>query len=102
MAYCPLFDFGLSLFSDTGWDYPLAASLTECYGRIDPKPFARTFDEQMEAAENLYGSRLRLHWDDVKLRAVLEELSPLYQAEETDRVLQVMREQRRRHAGFFH
>lgn len=101
-AYCPLFDFGLSLFSDTGWDYPLAASLTECYGRIDPKPFARTFDEQMEAAENLYGSRLRLHWDDVKLRAVLEELSPLYQAEETDRVLQVLREQRRRYAAFFH
>lgn len=99
--YCPLFDFGLSLFSDTGWDYPLDASLEACYGHIDPKPFARTFDEQMEAAENLYGSHLIFHWDDARLRTLLEELAPLYQAGEIDRVLRVLREQKRRYAAFF-
>ncbi len=57
--YCPYFDMGLSLFADIKQDFPMEKSLEECRKGIIAKPFARDFDEQMDAANELYGSFLR-------------------------------------------
>ena len=100
-ACCPLFDFGLALFSDTGWDFPLDASLDACYKRIAPKPFARTFDEQMEAAEELYGTHLTCRWGSRQLEAAVQDLASLYTQPEIERVVRVLREQKRRYAAYF-
>lgn len=100
-ACCPLFDFGLALFSDTGWDFPLDAPLDACYKRIAPKPFARTFDEQMEAAEELYGTHLTCRWGSRQLEAAVQDLASLYTQPEIERVVQVLREQKRRYAAYF-
>lgn len=57
--YCPYFDMGLSLFADTKQDFPIDKTFEECRKGIIAKPFARDFDEQMDAANELYGSYLR-------------------------------------------
>lgn len=57
--YCPVFDNGSALFSDTIISYGLNVSLDECYATIEAKPFSISFDEQMDAAENLYGVPLK-------------------------------------------
>ncbi|MCD7764577.1 MAG: hypothetical protein LUI14_15610 [Lachnospiraceae bacterium] len=55
---CPFFDMGLSLFSDTKEDYPLEDGLDKCREKIKAKPFSADFDEQLDAAEELYGTFL--------------------------------------------
>lgn len=100
-AYCPLFDFGLALFSDTGWDFPMDASLDACYKRIAPKPFARTFDEQLEAAEELYGTHLTCRWGNQQLEAAVQDLAPYYTEPEIKRIISVLREQKRRYDAYF-
>lgn len=47
--YCPVFDNGAALFSDTSISYPVTMGLEECLSQIEAKPFSRVFDEQVEA-----------------------------------------------------
>ncbi|MCD8104099.1 MAG: hypothetical protein LUF35_03625 [Lachnospiraceae bacterium] len=56
---CPFFDMGLSLFSDTREDYPLEKSFAECREHVLAKPFSSDFDEQLDAASELYGTFLK-------------------------------------------
>ncbi len=56
---CPVFDNGLSLLSDLN-DYPLGEDLYGNISRVRAKPFSRDFDEQVGAAEELYGIRLKI------------------------------------------
>ncbi|MCD7745429.1 MAG: hypothetical protein LUI13_09140 [Lachnospiraceae bacterium] len=56
---CPFFDMGLSLFSDTREAYPLESGFTQCREKITAKPFSVDFDEQLDAAEELYGTFLQ-------------------------------------------
>ncbi len=58
-GYCPYFDMGLSLFADVKQDFPMEKSLEVCRKDIIAKPFSRDFDEQLDAANELYGSYLR-------------------------------------------
>ena len=51
---CPFFDYGAGLFSDVLGDYPVDMSLDECMEKIVSKPFDRDFDEQSDAACELY------------------------------------------------
>lgn len=56
---CPFFDMGLSLFSDTKMTYPIEKGYEECCKEITAKPFHRDFDEQLDAANELYGCHLK-------------------------------------------
>ena len=51
---CPFFDYGAGLFSDMLGDYPIDMSIDECMGKIVAKPFNDSFDEQSDAACELY------------------------------------------------
>lgn len=55
---CPVFDNGLSLLSDLN-DYPLDLEVYSCISRVKAKPFDGDFDEQVSAAEQLYGTQVR-------------------------------------------
>lgn len=50
-AYCPYFDFGLSLFADTKESFPLSMDFESCHNIIQAKPFSEDFDEQLDACE---------------------------------------------------
>ena len=53
-AYCPYFDMGLSLLADVKQDFPMEKSVDTCKKDIIAKPFSRDFDEQLDAANELY------------------------------------------------
>ncbi len=91
-----------ALFSDTRSDYPLELNTEACYQKIQAKPFSRTFDEQLDACEVLYGG-FQFHafftMKDVVL--LLEEFQGIYEDRILSRVCQVMRQQIRKYAYLF-
>lgn len=71
---CPFFDMGLSLFSDTREAYPMGMDFMERRARIEAKPFDRDFDEQLDAANKLYGCHLKFAFPRRRIAKVVEEL----------------------------
>jgi len=67
-AYCPYFDFGLSLFSDTKEDYPLTMSVDDCRKKIQAKPFSTDFDEQLDACEEIGNVELKFPFSREEMR----------------------------------
>ena len=85
-GFCPFFDMGLSLFSDTREAYPIKKDFEECRNIIEAKPFSRDFDEQTDAAEELFGSSLKFHLSHKALTDILKEVKTFYKEEEIERV----------------
>ncbi len=93
---CPVFDMGLSLFSDTKDAYPINMSFVEARHQIEAKPFSRDFDEQLDAANELYGCYLKFPFGEkeiVKALGNMNELEGFYTKEELNRVVEVLRYQ---------
>ena len=55
----------------------------------------------MEAAEELYGTHLICRWGSKQLEAAVQDLAPYYAKPELERVVCVLREQKRRYAAYF-
>ncbi len=107
---CPFFDMGLSLFSDTRETYPLALDYEECCKKITAKPFHRDFDEQLDAANELYGCYLKFGIAANRIDRVMEEIEEKYRGgkdenwytdAETRRVQSVLRYQARKYSYMF-
>lgn len=97
---CPVFDNGLSLLSDLH-DYPLDKDVFACISRVQAKPFHRDFDEQINAAEQLYGLQLRLDFDQHDVARELAMLKGAYDDAILRRVETVLREQMRKYPIYF-
>ena len=81
---CPFYDMGLSLFADTKVDFPLGNDYFVCKEKIIAKPFHRNFDEQLDAANVLYGSYLKFDFSASRVVDVLMELREKYLLNDTD------------------
>ena len=55
----------------------------------------------MEEAEELYGTHLTCRWGSQQLEAAVQDLASLYTQPEIERVVRVLREQKRRYAAYF-
>ena len=97
---CPVFDNGLSLLSDLN-DYPPGEDIYRCISHVKAKPFHPDFDEQVSAAEKRYGMQLKFAFTRNDLTASLEDLREYYSSEIIERVENVVREQMRKHPGYF-
>lgn len=86
--FCPFYDMGLSLFADTKEVYPIQKNYFACKEIIKAKPFSRDFDEQLYAANALYGSYLKFDFSRNRIREVLEEIKTQYALSEQDYTLQ--------------
>lgn len=84
--FCPLFDHGLSLFSDTSFDFPMTESFDVCISRVEAKPFSRSFDDQIEAAEALYGIQWKIHFTRRDIDNEINRLREFYSADICNRV----------------
>ena len=93
---CPVFDNGLSLLSDLN-DYPKEDDIYRCISKVRAKPFDLDFDEQVTAAELLYGPQLRFSFTRADLSEALAGLEEYYSEETRDRVERVLREQMRKY-----
>lgn len=97
-GYCPIFDNGASLFSDTTMSFPLHQDVYQCLQDIEAKPFSRNFEEQVEAAESMYGVQLKFWFTARDVEEVVAQASVFYDRDVLDRVEQTMREQIRRYS----
>lgn len=99
---CPIFDNGAALFSDIRGDYPLELNLEKCYEKIQAKPFAGSFDDQIDACDILFGGfRFKAGFTMKDVDAVLAEFDGIYEDEILERVRQVMRIQMRKYEYLF-
>ena len=98
--YCPVFDNGSALLSDTTMDYPMSAETESLLDKPRAKTFCTDFDEQLDAAERLYGKHIRFSFNrrDVE-KLISHEL--YYSDEIKQRVGYILQEQRRKYAYLF-
>ena len=75
---CPFYDMGLSLFADTKVDFPLENDYFTCKEKIVAKPFSRDFDEQMDAATDLFGSYLKFNFLPNRITDIVDKLRMEY------------------------
>lgn len=97
---CPIFDNGLALLSDWN-DYPADADLFQCISRVRAKPFAQDFDEQVDAANALYGSRLKFSFTKADVKEILKNMSGVYPDDLLRRAEMVVYEQMRKYSVYF-
>lgn len=98
---CEYFDHGLALLADTVQDFPLKKTVEECMETVEAKPFSRSFDEQLDAAEALYGQQLFFHFDIKRVLAELKECREYYDEEICSRVEKILRYQMRKYGYLF-
>lgn len=98
--YCPFFDMGLSLFSDTKADFPVVKSRETCRQSIIAKPFSRDFDEQLDAANELYGNHLKFSLTKKDMIAEVEKWDFPYDSALVERVQETLRYQADKY-GYF-
>lgn len=87
--YCPIFDNGASLLSDTTLDYPLGEDIFTLIHEVKSKTFCRNFDEQLDIIEKLYGEQIKFHFTKQDIMNVIEEES-LYPKEIKNRVMDIL------------
>ncbi len=97
---CPYFDHGLSLMSDVN-DYQLNKEIYDLISNIKSKPFSTCFDEQTDAAEELYGVQLKAHFTDTDIERLTEKFYGVYSESIVNRVRKILFEQRRKYSLFF-
>lgn len=92
-SLCPLFDNGLSLLSDTSLDFPLERPLEDCLQAIEAKPFSRHFDDQLDAAEGLYGIQLRFSFGSHDVKDIIDAFRSEYDNDICNRCEALIRRQ---------
>lgn len=98
--YCPFFDHGAGLLSDTTLDYPLERNLEDSIGDVEAKTFCGDFDEQLETAEKSYGLNLKFFFTMKDVEKILSE-EKNYGKDVKQRVYQVLAWQRRKYQYLF-
>lgn len=93
---CPIFDNGAGLLSDTTLSYPLERDCIYYIDKVTPKTFCRSFDEQVEIAESLYGSSIWFNFGYEDVASIVNK-ADLYSDEVRKRVIDVVMQMRRKY-----
>lgn len=94
--YCPVFDNGGALFSDTRMYYSLDKKVEVCMKTITAKPFSPCFEDQVSAAVKLYGTQFHICFTEAYLKECLEKVSDRYDERIITRVYEVLMQQKER------
>lgn len=98
--YCPIFDNGAALLSDTTLDYPMNMEIRELMDQVEAKTFCRDFDEQLDIAEKLYGQHIQFRFGEKEVSQLLDTEKHYPNAIKT-RVLDIVLAQRRKYQYLF-
>lgn len=98
--YCPVFDNGASLLSDTTMDYPMTGEVFALMGEVKAKTICQDFDEQLDVVEQLYGQHIKFHYDAKTIDRILSE-EAYYPDEIKRRVKQILVSQKRKYRYLF-
>ena len=75
--YCPIFDFGAGLLSNTR-DYPMEIEPDALVRQLKAQPMKTGFIRQVHAAQNLYEPQLRCDFAEKEIMAALSEPLEFY------------------------
>ena len=98
--YCPIFDYGAALLSDTKMDYPMGEDIYKLIQDCHAKTICQDFAEQLDVSEQLYGNHLKFSFTRKEIQNLLNQ-TELYQKEEKERVETILYEQMRRYPYLF-
>ncbi len=98
--YCPIFDHGASLLSDTKLDYPEHADLRQLLPTVRARTLSDDFDEQLDAVERLYGRTIRFSFEEQKIKEILDH-EKFYPEKQKHRVMEILLHQRRKYDYLF-
>lgn len=99
-AYCPIFDNGAGLLSDTIIDYPINGDVYEMMESAKAKTLSSDFDEQLDISEELYGKNLRFSFTKKDVRELIKNID-IYSQEEKLRVETILYAQMRKYQYLF-
>lgn len=98
--YCPYFDHGAGLLSDTTMDYPLNESIYDLIKDVKSKTISNDFIEQLDVFEKIYGNQLKFSLNENDIRNILNyELN--YPKEIKDRVFDILMYQKNKYQYLF-
>lgn len=83
--YCPVFDNGAGLLSDTTMNYPMEQDIYQMISEVKSKSVSQDFDEQLDVAENLYGQNLQFLFTKKNVSDIVNN-ADMYPLEERKRV----------------
>ena len=98
--YCPVFDNGASLLSDTTMDYPMTGEVFVLMGEAKAKTICQDFDEQLDIVEQLYGQYIKFRYDAKTIDRILSE-EAYYPEDIKQRVRQILVSQKRKYRYLF-
>lgn len=98
--YCPIFDNGCSLLSDTTTDYPLEEDIIDLIPQVQAKTLSMDFLEQLDAVEKLYGQKLHFDFNGQIIETLLREEN-FYSTDIKIRVRDILLQQRRSYQYLF-
>ena len=98
--YCPVFDNGCALLSDTQMDYPMGEDIIDLIPQVRSKTLCSDFMEQLETVETLYGQSLKFSYDEHDIEILMEK-EPYYPKDIKMRVRDILLQQRRTYRYLF-
>jgi len=96
-AYCPIFDNGAGLLSDTKMDYPTNTAVFELLEQVQAKTICFDFDEQLEISEKICGVNLKFSFTRTDVDELIDK-AEVYSVEERERVRTILYTQMRKYA----
>lgn len=77
----------------TNMDFPLERSLEDCLKAVEVKSLSRYFDDQLDAAEELYGIQLHFNFNTNDVKVLIDSYRIAYSQEICDRCEALIRRQ---------
>jgi len=99
-CYCPIFDNGAGLLSDTTMDYPLEEDIYRMLTEANSKTICSDFEEQLDVSEVLYGSHLKFGFTKKDVKELLDT-AEIYPIEVRNRVEEIIYTQMRKYHYLF-
>ncbi len=98
--YCPIFDNGAALLSDTTMDYPMGVEVGKIMGTAKAKTFCTDFEEQLDVVEALYGQHISFSFNSKDVEELLAS-EPFYPEDVKVRVREIILQQKRKYQYLF-
>lgn len=95
--YCPIFDNGASLLSDTTMDYPENEDIMDMLNEPKSKSICDSFEEQLEVSEKLYGNNLTFNFLKKNVEEIINNAA-IYDKEIRERVKEIIFQQMRKYS----
>ena len=99
-AYCPIFDNGAGLLSDTTMDYPLTGDMYSMIDKVQSKTICSEFSEQLDISETLYKMNLKFRFTKKDVKELLAN-AEIYPEEIRNRVETIIFAQMRKYKYLF-